>query len=98
MSMKSSHSSRKRANDVIGQIFVALYPYVGDVGDLTFAKGEEIVVLNCDDGDWYVPHPLCARYTRLAADSECCFFIQALAATTIQWAMQAALCLILAGA
>lgn len=50
----SPTSSSHRKRDITGQIFVALYPYVGDVGDLSFQKGEELCILNNDDGDWCV--------------------------------------------
>ena len=53
-SASSSANVMRRPRDVIGQIFVALYPYAGDQGDLSFAKGEELIVLNNDDGDWCV--------------------------------------------
>lgn len=53
-SSASSSTMRRRHADVVGQIFLGVYPYAGDVGDLSFQKGEEIVVLNSDDGDWCV--------------------------------------------
>lgn len=57
-SSASISTMRRKNTDVVGQIFLGIYPYAGDVGDLSFQKGEEIVVLNSDDGDWCV-QPVC---------------------------------------
>lgn len=51
--VRSVQSAKPAKRNVVGQVFIAVYPYAGDQGDLCFAKGEELIILDNEDGDWY---------------------------------------------